>query len=154
MRSLFVAAFTALALAPNASAQPITGSYRLISIAADYGDGSVVETFGKHPSGYAIITPKRFTVVLVAENRKAGTSPEEKLALFGSQISYSGLYQIEGTRFITQIDVSWNQVLTGTKQERNWMVEGNHLVFWTDKTPSVLDASKTTSTRTVWERVE
>jgi hypothetical protein len=37
---------------------------------------------GKSPRGYAILTPTRWMNVFTAENRKFGTSVEEKAALW------------------------------------------------------------------------
>jgi hypothetical protein len=45
------------------------------------------ETMGKSPRGYAILTPTRWMNVFTAENRKFGTSVEEKAALWDWRIS-------------------------------------------------------------------
>jgi hypothetical protein len=143
-----------IAFSSAASAQQITGTYKLISFTTNYSDGSSVDVFGKQPSGYIIITPKRFMALLVSDTRKTGTTPEDKIALYGSLISYSGPYSIEGSKLTTSIDISWNQAWTGTKQSRTFTVEGDRLILVTDKAPTALDPTKIASSRLVWARVE
>lgn len=153
MRIIF-ALLLSFTLSTIACAQQIVGTYKLISFSSDYGDGSSVEPFGKHPSGYIIITPTRLMTVLASDTRKAGTTADDKVALFNSVISYSGPYKIEGSRLVTEVDVSWNQAWTGSKQGRTFTLEGNRLTLVSDKAPSAFDPAKTVSARLVWERVE
>jgi Lipocalin-like domain len=147
--TLIVAAFPIAS-----SAQQLVGTYKLLSFNADYDDGASKEVFGKLPSGYLILTPKRLMVILVSEGRMPGSTPDQKAALLSSMFSYTGTYQVDGSRLVTDVDVSWNQAWTGSKQGRTWLIEGNRLVLTTDKAPSVLEPSKMTVGRLVWEKVE
>jgi hypothetical protein len=137
-----------------APAQPITGTYKLISFTSDYGDGASVTPFGPQPTGYIIITPKRFMAMLVSDTRRPGATAEDRIALFNSVIAYSGPYKLEGSRLVTDVDISWNQAWTGTKQGRTLTIDGNRLTLVTDRAPSGLDPSRTVSARLVWEKVE
>jgi hypothetical protein len=154
MKRFLLTLFAGLTLAVAASAQSLVGTYKLESFRADYDDGTSVDFFGKQPSGYLIVTPQRLMVLLVSDGRKAGSAIDDKAALFNSLISYSGPYTVEGSRLVTDVDVSWNQAWTGTKQGRTWSMEGNRLTLQTDKAPSLRDPSKMASGRLVWTKVE
>ncbi len=134
----------------------VVGTYRLVSFVANLEDGSSINLFGTEPVGYAVITPKRFIAVLTsgAADRKAGATPDAKVALFNSLVAYSGGYEIQGNKLVTDVDVSWNQAWTGTKQGRTWTVEGDRLILVTDRGPFIRDPSKTSSGRLVWQRIE
>ena len=154
MQRFLLAFFLSFALSTVASAQQIVGTYKLISFTSDYSDGTSVDAFGKLPNGYAIITPKRFMSLLVSDTRKAGITADDKIALYSSIIAYSGPYKLEGSKLVTEVDISWNQGWTGTKQGRTFTIEGSRLTLVTDRAPSALEPGKTVSARLVWERVE
>ncbi len=151
---LFFVFLLSLAMSTIASGQNLVGTYKLVSFTSNYDDGTTVDAFGKLPNGYTIITPKRFMSVLVSDTRKAGTTTDDKVALYNSQVSYSGPYTVEGTKLITAVDISWNQAWTGTKQGRTFTVEGNRLTLVTDMAPSALAPGKSVSARLVWEKIE
>lgn len=138
----------------NATAQSLVGTYKLISFTSKFEDGTSYEFLGPQPVGYTVITPKLFTSVLASADRKPGNTADAKLALFNSLISYSGPYTIEGTKLITNVEVSWNQTWTGTKQGRTWTVEGDKLILVTDWAPSVKDPSRKASGYLVWQKIE
>ena len=150
----FFTLLLSLAVSTFASGQNLVGTYKLISFTSNYSDGTTVDAFGKLPNGYTIITPKRFMSLLVSDTRTAGTTSDDKVALYNSQLSYSGPYTIEGTKLITAVDISWNQAWTGTKQGRTFTIEGNRLTLVTDMAPSALAPSKSVSARLVWEKIE
>ena len=154
MKRFLLALLVGLTLVTTASAQSLVGTYKLVSFTADYDDGSSTDFFGKQPNGHLIITPKRLMVLLVSESRKAGSTVDDKAALLKSVISYSGPYTVEGTRLTTDVDISWNQAWTGTKQGRTWSIDDNRLTLLTDKAPSIRDPSRMATARLVWERLE
>ncbi|MEZ5417499.1 MAG: lipocalin-like domain-containing protein [Vicinamibacterales bacterium] len=143
-----------VSLASVAAAQSVVGTYKLTSFTTTFTDGAVAESFGAQPSGYVIITPTRFMTIFVGESRSAGTADSAKVALYNSLISYTGLYHVEGTKLVTEVDVSWNQAWTGTAVRRTFTIEGRRLTLVTDPAPAALDPSRTASSRLVWERVE
>jgi hypothetical protein len=133
--------------------QPIVGTYRIVSYVIEI-DGQPREIFGKSPRGYVIITPTRITFVITAENRKFGTSVEEKAALWDSMISYTGPYRVEGDKLITSVDASWNENWNGTQQTRIWEAQGNRLILTSVPAPYARDPSKIIVARLVWEKLE
>jgi hypothetical protein len=42
-------------------------------------------------------------------------------------LAYSGLYRIEGDRFVTEVDVAWDPDWVGTRQIRFWRIKGDVL---------------------------
>ena len=137
-----------------ASAQSVVGTYKLISFTADYEDGTSEDFFGKQPVGFLILTPNRLMTIIVPENRTPAATPEQRAALLGSLISYTGPYRIEGSKLITDVDISWNQSWTGSKQGRTLKVQGDRLTLTTDKAPSPLDPTRIGVGRLEWEKVE
>lgn len=154
MKKSFCFIVTLLVLMGNAASQGLVGTYKLISFTSKFDDGTSYEFLGPQPVGYTVITPKLFTSILVSADRRPGAAADAKLALFNSLIAYSGPYTIEGTKLITDVEVSWNQAWTGTKQGRTWRVEGDKLILVTDWAPSVKDPSKKASGHLVWQKVE
>src|SRR5262245_51517776 len=66
--------------------------------------------FGERPNGYLIFTPeKRMLALLTAEQRKKPETDEDRVAAFRSMAAYSGIYRVEGDRWITKVDVAWNE---------------------------------------------
>jgi len=135
-------------------AQPsLVGTYKIVSYAIEI-DGKPQEIFGKSPRGYAIVTSRRIAFVITAENRKFGTSVEEKAALWDSMISYTGQYRVEGDKLITSVDATWNESWIGTQQTRIWQVQGSRLTLTSVPAPYARDPSKIVVARLVWEKVE
>ena len=97
----YLARHHATFLVGNATAQGLVGTYKLISFTSKFDDGTSYEFLGPQPVGYAVITPKVFTSILVSTDRKPGNTADAKLALFNSLIAYSGPYTIEGSKLIT-----------------------------------------------------
>ncbi len=70
---------------------------------------------GKTPAGFIIFTPDgRMMVVLTDEGRKAPKDDQDRADLFKTMIAYTGMYRIEGDRWITKVDVAANPALVGT----------------------------------------
>ena len=142
--ALFIGAATPAQTSGGVVRQPVgpadrraefVGTYKLVSFVATLEDGTSIDLFGTHPTGFAIITPKRFMAVLTSSDRTAGNSADARAALFNSMVAYSGGYTIEGTRLVTDVDVSWNQAWNGTRQGRTWTMDGDRLTLVTDKRP-------------------
>jgi hypothetical protein len=96
--------------------------------------------------------------VLVGDNRKpqAGDAitDEERVALFRSTISaYSGTYTIEGDKLVIAVGVSWNQQWTGTKQTRQFKLEGKQLRVWNPPRKDMNSGKLVTSTLT-FEKID
>ena len=90
---------------PSLGQQSFVGTYKLVSLVVEV-DGTPRQTMGKAPHGYLVFTPTRFIIFITADNRKFGTSVDEKAALFETLVGYAGVYRVEGDKFILTSDVS------------------------------------------------
>ena len=87
---------------------------------------------GNNPSGYVIFTPEgRLSFTLSEQGRREPHSVEDSAKLLSSMIAYTGIYRLEGDRWITKVDVAWNPAWVGTEQTRFFAIEGEQLTVHT-----------------------
>lgn len=120
-----------------ASAQPgiaddrekVIGYWKLVSYMVEVqATGQIEPVMGQHPTGYVNFSPEgRVMFILTGEGRKPAKTVEERADLLGTLVAYTGIYRIEGDRWITKVDVAWNPEWIGTEQARNFMIEGERL---------------------------
>ncbi len=152
MYRLFLSLIAGLLISASCFAQQsLVGTYRLVSMTVEIGDQPPRELSQR---GYVILTPTRWMYFATIENRKFGTSVEEKAALWDSLTAYTGPYVVEGNKITISVDVSWNQTWNGTQVVRYWKSEGNRLTMTTERMPSPRDPSKTHVARAVFDKVE
>ena len=124
----------------------------------------VVETgekrypLGEHPSGFLTYgTDCRMTAVLVRGQRAtpsgAVATEAEKAQLYDGLMAYSGAYTVDGDRIRHMVDVSWNQVWTGTTQVRQFVLEGDRLTIKSAPAANPIDPRVTTVGALVWTKV-
>lgn len=155
MLRLLFAPLLLLAMVGSSLAQQLpAGTYKVLSMTAEIDGSAPKDIFGKTPRGFAMFTPTRVTFLITAEDRKFGRSVEERAALWDTLAAYSGSYRLEGGKFVVSVDVSANEIWNGTKQVRNWRLEGNRLTITTERAPYSRDPSKMVVIRVVSERVE
>ena len=65
--------------------------------------------------------------LITAEGRKPAKTTEERAALYSTMISNTGIYRVEGDKFITKVDLSWNEAWNGTEQVRFYKLDGDRL---------------------------
>lgn len=153
-RSMYALVFGLLISTPCLAQQSLVGTYKLVSFTQEIDDAPQQETMGKSPRGYAIFTPTRWMNIFTAENRKFGSSVEERAALWDSLVAYTGPYRLEDNKLIVSVDASKNEVWNGTQQVRYWQLEGSRLTITTERRPSSRDPSKMSVVRAVLEKVE
>jgi Lipocalin-like domain len=106
----------------------LLGVWKLESFYTEFPTGEKKKSYGEKPNGYLIFTrEKRMVAIMTAEGRKKPETDEDRVAAFGSVISYSGIYRIEGDKFITKVDVSSLETWVGTDQMRFFKVDGDKL---------------------------
>ena len=111
---------TSLAVAA-ADRHPLIGSWKLVSWQVIAEDGTPHDVFGASPKGYLVLTPEgRSIVVTTAAGRQGGMDDANRAALHKSMLAYSGRYRVEGSDFITTVEVSWNEEWNGTEQRRHY----------------------------------
>ena len=120
-----------LAVAPCFAADgvPIVGMWRLVSFEREYqATGEREYPMGKTPTGYILFLPEgRMAVVITGEGRKAPTTDQDRAGLFNSLVAYTGMYRVDGDKWITTVDVSANPAWVGTEQTRSFRVTDDRL---------------------------
>lgn len=111
------------------------------------------------PQAYILYTPGGFMMSITVEENRAPPAgevltDEERVRLFKSIISaYAGRYTVEGDKVIHDVEISWNEAWTGTKQMRLFKVTGDELVIETTPRTAGTDTRQFINTLT-WERTE
>ncbi len=83
----------------------------------------------ENPTGYILFTPEdRPLGVTTGEGRKAPNTDQDRADLFKSMFAYTGMYRgVEGGKYITKVDVSWNPAWLGTAQVHFFRFDGDRL---------------------------
>lgn len=122
---------TANALAESANADDrakILGTWKLVSYELEIqATGAREFPKGKNATGYMIFTPEgRNSLIITGEGRNAPKTDQDRADLFKSMFAYTGMYRLEGDKYITTIDVSWNPGYA-KEQVRYFRFEGDRL---------------------------
>ncbi len=137
-----------------AESAALIGTWKLVSWQVIV-ENKAQNLFGPNPRGYLTLTREgRAMAITTADNREAGAGDAERAALHKSMLAYSGKYRVEGSDFITTVDVSRNEVWNGTEQRRHFRIEGDKLFIESAPAPSILFPGRTDFRRIVWEREE
>jgi len=107
----------------------IIGIWKLVSFQAEIqATGQKEPVMGQNPTGYVIFTAEgRAFFILTGEGRKSAKTVQDRADLLNSLISYTGMYRIEGDKWITKVDVAWSPDFVGTEQTRFFKVDGDRL---------------------------
>jgi hypothetical protein len=111
----------------------VVGTWKLVSYEVEVqATGQKGPVMGDKPTGYATFLPEgRVFFVLTGEGRKPGKTDQEKAELLSTLVAYTGTYSTEGEQWTTNVDVAWNSEWVGTKQVRNFKIEGERLIVTT-----------------------
>src|SRR5262249_17530807 len=109
--------------------EKIIGFWKLVSYQVEVKDtGQRKPLMGQHPTGYASFSPEgRVMFILTGEGRKPGKTTEERAKLLDTMVAYTGLYRIDGDRWVTKVEVAWNPEWVGTEQARHFKIDGERL---------------------------
>jgi hypothetical protein len=152
-RLIYALVLVLLITTPSLGQQSLVGTYKLVSLAPEV-DGTPFQPMGKGAHGYLVFTPTRFITFVTAENRKFGTSVDEKAALLDSMASYAGVYRVEGDKLIYTTEVIWTESGKGATRVETFQLSGNLLKTTLGPMPFPRDLSKTMISRKVWEKIE
>jgi hypothetical protein len=138
----------------------IVGTYRLISAQRVILEtGKTEDAYGKNPSGFITYgRDGRMMTIVVFSNRPRPESldkmtDQQRADLFRTMTAYGGTYTFHGDRVEHHIDISWNEVWTGTTVIRDIKKEGDRLVYTTKPAPFPRDGKMSVNTL-VWEKVK
>jgi hypothetical protein len=152
-----VATLPRLAIAAD---EELAGTYKLISSTRKILDtGEVSNTWGKNPKGFITYGKDgRMLVLIVSDDRPKPESVEkmndqQRIDLFRSMTAYGGTYTFDGKRVQHHIDISGNEVWTGTTVVREITKDGDKLVYSSPAAPFASDG-KMSEVILVWEKVK
>jgi len=118
--------------------QELLGSWKQVSGRyIDHETGEERPGLSKAPNGYVHFSRNgRMFNFSVDSARKKPEGPlatgEEAEQLFRTLLGYTGYYSVEGDQVHFDVDVSWNESWTGTRQTRTWKVEGDRMYISCD----------------------
>ena len=161
IRKTFIVLSTlALLVGPTAAEDVLDGTWKLVSSKrTNTTTGETTDTFGSDPLGYIMYSKDgRMMVLMTRSDRPKPDSidkitEEQRSRLFSSMLAYSGTYKFDGHIIEHHIDLSWNQVWSGTTQVRDIKKDGDRLIYTTRPAPSPIDGSMGFATL-VWEKVK
>jgi hypothetical protein len=161
MRTLVLTvAIALLAFSPAAAEEDLTGTYKLISSKRKIVQtGEVLDTWGASPKGFISYGKDgRMLVLIVTDDRPKPESVEkisdqDRAKLFRTMTAYGGTYEFHGKTVQHHIDISWNEVWTGTTVARELTKEGDKLVYSSPAAPFSSDGKMSVVTL-VWEKVQ
>src|SRR5215203_4199559 len=98
----------------------LLGTYRLVSSSrTSVATGEVIDSFGENPLGFIMYGENhRMMVIIVRRGRPrielTDMSDQQRVELFRSMAAYGGRYTFDGKKITHHIEMSWNEILTGT----------------------------------------
>src|SRR5262249_23113816 len=143
-KAILAAAVATLPFSAVAADDELVGTYKLVSEQRKIVDtGEIVSmpnslgyiSYGKDGRMLALIVrsgrPKPESVEKVTDQHRAD--------LHRSMLAYGGTYKFDGNKVEHHIDISWNEVWTGTTVIRDFEKEGDKLVYTTRPAPFTAD---------------
>lgn len=142
------------------ASEKLYGTWHLVSfIQTILATGETVDVFGKAPTGFIHYgRDGRMMVLMVKDERPkpadlSQMTDQERVELFKTLVAYAGTYSLDSGRVTHHLDISWNQIFTGTEQVRNIELDGCKFIMSTNPQPRSQDGKIATSVLT-WERLE
>jgi hypothetical protein len=134
----------------------LLGTWKMKSYVVTTADGERSTPYGENPNGYLSYSADgRMQAIGAADGRiaPAGASPpdSERVALYDTMFAYAGSYSVVGDKVIHHVDISWNEVWTGTDQIRVLEMKANVLTL-TARIPDPVSGAET-HYAVVWEKV-
>ena len=120
---------------PSVVPEVLFGTWKQLSgTYVDIESGEERPGLSKSPSGYIHFARdgRMFNLTVdSSRQRPAGLRPTaaEAEALYRSLIAYTGTFGVDGDRVFFDLDVSWNESWTGTRQIRTFKLAGNRLMI-------------------------
>jgi Lipocalin-like domain len=161
VRKLILAVLiAALPFSAIAADEGLVGTYELVSWTRKVLDtGEVLDAFGKNPKGFIVYGKDgRMMAIIVGNERPKAESvgkitDQQRADLFRTMLAYGGTYKFDGIKVEHHLDISWNEVWTGTTVVRDVIKDGNKVVLTTKPAPFSGDGKMSVSTL-VWEKMK
>jgi hypothetical protein len=157
-KTMLAITLTALSLPASAVDEEFYGTYALISSTRTILTTGQVDAFTQERGFITYGKDGRMLVLIVRGERPKAESLEkmtdqQRADSFRSMTAYGGTYTFDGKRMEHHIDISWNEVLTGSTLFRDVKKEGNRLIYTTHPAPNASNG-KMSVTTLVWEKVK
>src|SRR5436190_12778255 len=134
----FVAAILTTATPVNAGDEEIHGTWKLVSSQRILVEtGQKFDSWGPNPNGFITYGKDgRMMVIIVRDDRQKEESIEklteqQRSDLHKPMAAYGGTYKFHGDRIEHFVDISWNQIWTGTTVVRDVKRDGEQLIYTT-----------------------
>jgi hypothetical protein len=116
------------------TASDVLGTWKMLTWQREVlATGETVDALGPDPVGYFSYGADGRMMALVVRADRAVPSglptKGQKAELYDSMLAYAGTWTIDEEKLVYRIDISWNQVWTGTEQIRVHSMEGDKLVL-------------------------
>lgn len=149
----------ALPLSAASAKQTLYGTWRLVSLRQTVvATGETTDVFGKMPRGFVNYgRDGRMMTLIVKDVRPRPAdlptiTDQQRVDLFRTMVAYGGTFTFDGKIVIHHVDISSNEVWTGTDQARNVKFEGNKLILSTNAQASPPDGRVAVTVLT-WEKL-
>ncbi|MEN3380534.1 MAG: hypothetical protein V7608_578 [Hyphomicrobiales bacterium] len=137
----------------------LIGTWTLVSaVREEIPSGEKSDTFGPNPHGFITYSPDGRMMALIT--RRDRTAPAngrataaEAETLYRSMMSYAGTYTFDGREATHDVDISWNESFTGSKQRRFAVFEGDVLKLSTPQSLDPIDGRLSVRTMT-WKKLK
>lgn len=144
-------------LSDLAAGNSLSGTYKLVVEGRQIlGTGEVVPV--PNPQGYITYGDDGRMLVLIVRsprpkpNSVEATTDQERAELLRTMTAYGGTYEFDGKLIKHHIDISWNEVWTGTTEVRSVTRDGDRLVYTTPPFHFHTDGKLSVNTL-IWEKL-
>jgi len=160
VKKIFPIAFATIALSSQAIAAEFTlsGTYRLVSEQRTIIDtGEVISSTSSR--GYITYEGNGRMIVLIVRNPRPkpegaeNITDQQRIDLFRTITAYAGTYKFDCMTVEHSLEISMNEVWSGTKQVRTVKRDGERLVYSTPPFPFHTDGKMSVNTL-IWEKVQ
>ncbi len=161
MMVIFVGMFLLLtSVRAAAGNEQLFGTWRLVSFTQTVvASSETTDVFGKAPRGFINYgRDGRMSVLIVKDERLkpadlSSMTDRDRAELFTTMVAYGGTYNFDGKAVTHHIEISWNQVWTGTDQVRYVKFDSGRVILSTAPEPRPQDGKIAISVLT-WEKWE
>jgi hypothetical protein len=145
-------------LSDLATDNALVGTYKLVVEGRQIvSTGEIVRV--PNPHGYITYGNDGRMLVLIVRNPRPrpisieSTTDQERADLLRTMTAYGGTYEFDGTTIKHHIDISWNEVWTGTTEVRSVTRDGERLVYTTPPFHFHSDGKLSVNTL-IWEKMK
>ena|SRR5262245_17374425 len=139
-------------------ASSIVGTWKITSyVRKDLESGATVNQYGQKPTGHIVYTKGGHFVYLYASDTRtapAGVLTDaDRVNLHRTMVAGSGTYKVDGKKIVFRYETSHHQLLIGTDQAEEAVINGKTLTVASAPFKSARD-NKMVTVVTTWERIE